>query len=164
MEADNSNSLRRRAFDGAEATGVAALAGMPAPAQPTGVRRAGPAQHVRDDAVAAPAQTIASAHAVSRAACVKTAMAAALLCGAPASTWAQRNGDVSNGLNNQPTYGEVQSREQAGGVAPPPAQRQRETGTVDNLYRDLMGKERSDGMTNVPAGPNVAPAPAPARP
>lgn len=109
-----------------------------------------------------PASTILPAPAARRAACVRAATAAALLCGTPVCTWAQRNGDVRNGMNNQPTQGEVQSREQAGGVAPPPAERRREAGTVDNLYRDLMSKERSDGMTDAPAHP--APSPGPVRP
>ena len=123
MEADNSNPLRRRIFGGATAMGAPALTGVPASGQPAGVHRAGPAQPAWKDAMAAPARAIPSAPAVVRAACVSTAMAVAVLCGASASAWAQRNGNVSNGLNNQPTQGEVQSREQASGVAPPPAQR-----------------------------------------
>lgn len=67
-------------------------------------------------------------------------------------------------MNNQPTQGEVQTREQAGGVAPPPAERRREAGTVDNLYRDLMSKEQSDAMADAPAHPGAAPSPAPVRP
>lgn len=90
------------------------------------------------------------------------AIAATLLCAAPA--WAQHNGDVRGGMNNQPTKGEVRSREQADGVAPPPVQQQRETGAVDQLYRNLMGKERADGITTAPANPNAPMTPAPAAP
>ena len=90
------------------------------------------------------------------------ALAAAFLCAAPA--WAQRNGDVRGGKDNQPTQGEVRSREQAAGVTPPPAEQQRETGTVDQLYRNLMGKERTDGLTTAPANPNAPMTPAPAPP
>lgn len=90
------------------------------------------------------------------------ALAAAVLCAAPA--WAQRNGDVRGGKDNQPTQGEVRSREGAVGVTPPPAEQRRETGTVDQIYRNLMSKERADGITTAPADPNAPVSPAPAAP
>lgn len=52
---------------------------------------------------------------------VAGAAVAAALCGTTAA-WAQRNGDVRGGMDNQPTQGEVRSRERATGVAPPPAE------------------------------------------
>ena len=73
----------------------------------------------------------------------------------PGVASAQRNGDVSGGLNNQPTSGEVQSRERAAGVAAPAPAQQAQTGAVDNIYKDLMGKERQDGQTTAPADPNA---------
>ena len=78
-------------------------------------------------------------------------VAAACLLAAPA--FAQRNGDVSNGLNNQPTSGEVRSRERAAAVAPPPQRDAAQTGTVDNIYKDLMTKENGDGMAHAPTDP-----------
>ena len=85
----------------------------------------------------------------------------AILCLPPVAALAQRNGDVSNGLDNQPTAGEVQSKERAAGVAQPPAQRQQQTGTVDNIYKELMTKERKDGQTDAPPDPNAPIATAP---
>ena len=78
-------------------------------------------------------------------------LGAALLAG-PAM--AQRNGDVRNGLDNQPTKGEVRSRERAADVAPSPQGQAAQTGKVDSIYKDLMGKENRDGMTNAPTSPN----------
>ncbi len=87
-------------------------------------------------------------------------LAAAVLL--PLAAQAQRNGDVSNGLNNQPSSGEVQSREHAAGVAPPLQQQRAATGAVDNIYEDLMKKERADGLTAAPANPAAGvPTPAP---
>lgn len=91
---------------------------------------------------------------------VSPALAAALLCGASAR--AQRNGDVQGGMDNQPTQGEVRSRERAAGVTPPPADQKRETGTVDQVYRNLMSEERADGIMTAPADPNAPLSPAPA--
>ncbi|MGI4953734.1 MAG: hypothetical protein ACRYGM_18170 [Janthinobacterium lividum] len=75
------------------------------------------------------------------------------LLAAPSLALAQRNGDVSNGMNNQPTSGEVRSKESAGGVAPSPQRNQAQTGAVDNIYKDLMTKENRDGLTNAPTNP-----------
>jgi hypothetical protein len=84
-------------------------------------------------------------------------LAALLLSGAllaaPALALAQRNGDVSNGMNNQPTSGEVRSKESAAGVAPSPQRSQAQTGAVDNIYKDLMTKENRDGLTDAPTNP-----------
>lgn len=95
----------------------------------------------------------------------RTALAAGLLFGAPAA-WAQRNGDVSGGKDNQPTSGEVRSRERAAGVTPSPTEQRQQANTTDQLYRSLMEKERADGMTTAPADPNAPattsqPSPAP---
>ena len=85
----------------------------------------------------------------------------ASLCGAASAAWAQRNGDVRNGQDNEPTKAEVRSRERAAGVTPPPAELRRETGTVESLYRTLMSEERADDMTTAPADPNASMALAP---
>lgn len=91
-------------------------------------------------------------------------LAAGFLCGAPSAAWAQLNGDVQGGKNNQPMQGEVRSREQATGVTPAPAEQKRDAGATDQIYRDLMSKERTDGITTAPADPNASPSPAPASP
>ena len=66
---------------------------------------------------------------------------------------AQRNGDVSSGLNNQSTHGEVTNRESAAGVAPSPQRNAAQSGAVDNIYKDLMTKEDKDGLAAAPTDP-----------
>lgn len=68
---------------------------------------------------------------------------------------AQSNGNVANGFNYQPRPGAVTAKEQAAGIAPPPAVQQQKTGEVDDIYKTLMGKERQDGMTAAPANPQA---------
>lgn len=100
---------------------------------------------------------LAARSGVRRSAGVGATFAAAILCGASAAGWAQRDGDVSGGMDNQPTRGEVETRERAAGVVPPPAERRREAETVDRLYRRLMDGERAGRGTAAPAGPDAPP-------
>lgn len=87
---------------------------------------------------------------------VRTGLLTGLFMGVlPGLAAAQRNGDVSNGMNNQPSSGEVQSRERAAGVAPPAQAQQAQTGQVDTIYKQLMTKERQDGQTTAPASPTA---------
>jgi hypothetical protein len=71
------------------------------------------------------------------------ALALALLA-APAVTYAQpvatQNGNVWDWRAHQPTEGRVQQKEHAAGVAPTPSQRDQAATTVDDLYRQLEGK------------------------
>jgi hypothetical protein len=87
------------------------------------------------------------------------ALAAAFLCGAPGSVWAQRNGDVYDFRSHEPTPGEVRSRERAAGTAPSEAESRRETDAVEQLYQKLMREERAAGTSNEPAGPRAPSAP-----
>lgn len=84
-----------------------------------------------------------------------TPIAAALLilAASPGAALAQRNGNEQNGLNYQPSAGQVEPKERAAGVAPPPQVQQQQTHEVDSIYRNLMTKERGDGMTAAPANP-----------
>jgi hypothetical protein len=70
------------------------------------------------------------------------ALAFALL-GAPAAAFAQsgvpnREGNIWGWTDHQPTMAQVQQQEKAAGIAPTPSQRDKDTTTVDQLYRQLM--------------------------
>ena len=70
------------------------------------------------------------------------ALALALLT-APAATFAQsgapsREANIWGWRDHQPTESEVLKNEAAAGVEPTPTQRQSESSTVDQLYRQLM--------------------------
>ena len=80
-------------------------------------------------------------------------LVAGLLAAAPAQAQAQapaqRNGNEANGRNYQPTPAQVNGPQAATGVAPSPAQQAREAGTVDDVYKQLLGHPR-------PGDPTVA--------
>ena len=57
------------------------------------------------------------------------------------SAHAQQNGNTYNGVHNEPAPGNVQSKEQAAGVALPPQQQRQTTHETDQLYNQLMKQE-----------------------
>ena len=72
---------------------------------------------------------------------IQTAAVILALLAAPASAIAQtpaREGNIWDWRDHQPTEAQVQSRERAEGLAPTPAQRERNAATVDQLYQQLM--------------------------
>lgn len=75
---------------------------------------------------------------------------------------AQQNGNTYNGVHNEPSQGNVRSKEQAAGVAPPSQQRQRTTQETDQLYNKLMKQEGVRGPAASATG-DVPPATTPSR-
>ncbi len=75
------------------------------------------------------------------------ALLLALCGGAPASAEQhpppQRNGDVYDGFNHQPTRSEVQSRERSAGIAPDLSE-QAQDSTIRHLYEELEQRARTD--------------------
>ena len=79
-----------------------------------------------------------------------------------APAWAQTNGDVRDGDDVQPSSREVHAREAAERNAPAISEEAREAATVDQLYQQLTGKERSG--EHEPPLPNTSSAASAVRP
>ena len=71
-------------------------------------------------------------------------LAGVTLGSAPASAQPARNGDIYDGTAHQPTQGAVVRREDKAGVEPPPAVRQENRQTVDEISKQLLHDEAVD--------------------
>ncbi len=69
------------------------------------------------------------------------AVALLLASATAAAGQTQRNGDIYNGLNHQPTQAEVARREDRAGAEAPPAHAKRNARTVRQLDRKLLREE-----------------------
>lgn len=85
---------------------------------------------------------------------VVESLAAAILIASAAVATAQvaRNGPEWGGKDHQPTQAEVGRREDQAGVLAPPAQREQDNRSVDQLDRQLLRDEAVDPPRN-PARP-----------
>lgn len=72
------------------------------------------------------------------------AVAIFLIASASASAQVTRNADEYGGKNHQPTPGEIAQRERNAGTTPSPAEKGRDTRSIEQLDKQLMRTERVD--------------------